>query len=152
MDYWRQAVKIQPDAADLQLSLATASYKSAKARQDDGLPPVEGATVADAIRLFTELLGKHPGMTSAHFTLANIYANEKLFHNAADQYRLVVQQEPTNSVPLAAEVKSLINVDAFAEALAPASDYVRQQPDDPSGHVLLGMVYGELGDYAKAEP
>ena len=35
---------------------------------------------------------------------------------------------------------------------APAREYVRQKPDDPSGHVLLGMVYRGLGDYAKAEP
>ena len=30
---------------------------------------------------------------------------------------------------------------AYTEALAPARDYVRRKPDDPSGHILLGMVY-----------
>ena len=69
LDAWRQAVRIQPDAPDLQLALATATYKAAKARQADGLPPVDGAGVADAIRLFTDLLSKHPDMTAAHFTL-----------------------------------------------------------------------------------
>lgn len=152
MDYWRRAVRIQPGAPDLQLSLATATYKAAKARQADGLPPVNGSTVADAIRLFTELLGKHPEMTAAHFTLGNVYANEKLFHKAADEYRVVVRQDPTDTVALAAEVEALIDVSAYTEALAPASDYVRQKPDDPSGHVMLGTAYLELGDYAKAEP
>jgi tetratricopeptide (TPR) repeat protein len=156
LESWRQAVRIQPDAPDLQLALATATYKAAKARQADGLPPVDGAGVVDAIRLFTELLSKHPGMTAAHFTLANIFANEQRFREAADEYRVVVRQastnDPTNTVALAAEVKALVDVTAYTEAFAPAHDYVRQKPDDPSGHVLLGMVYRGLGDYSKAEP
>jgi tetratricopeptide (TPR) repeat protein len=152
LDAWRQAVRIQPDAPDLQLALATATYKAAKARQDDGLPPVDGAGVADAIHLFTDLLSKHPGITAAHFTLGNIYANEQRFREAADEYRVVVRQEPTNTAALAAEVKALVGVNAFSEAFAPARDYVRQKPDDASGHVLLGMVYRGQGDYTKAEP
>ncbi|MGC2402390.1 MAG: tetratricopeptide repeat protein, partial [Acidobacteriaceae bacterium] len=152
LDYWRQAVRIQPDDSDLQLALATATYKAAKARQGDGLPPVEGSTVADAIQLFTELLSKHPDVTPAHFTLGNIYANEQRFREAADEYRVVVQQDPKNTAALAAEIKALVDVTAYTEALAPARDYVRRKPDDPSGHVLLGMVYRGLGEYAKAEP
>ena len=58
--FWRKALQIQPDAADLQLSLATATYQTAKAREVAGLPAAEGAGVADAIRLFTELLKSHP--------------------------------------------------------------------------------------------
>lgn len=152
LDYWRQAIRLQPNAPDLQLALATATYKVAKARQGDGLPPVDGSTVADAIRLCTELLSKHPGMTAAHFTLGNIYANEQRFREAADEYRVVVRQDPTDTTALAAEVKALVDATAYTDALAPARDYVRKKPDDPSGHVLLGMVYRGLGDYAKAEP
>ena len=102
LDYWRQAIRIQPDASDLQLALATATYKVAKARQGDGLSPVEGSTVADAIRLVTDLLGKQPGMTEAHFTLGNMYANEQRFREAADEYRVVVRQDPQDTVALAA--------------------------------------------------
>jgi tetratricopeptide (TPR) repeat protein len=152
LDYWRQAVRIQPDASDLQLSLATATYKVAKARQADGLPPVDGSTVADAIGLLTSLLSKHPGMTTAHFTLGNVYANEQRFREAADEYRVVVHQNPMDTVALAAEVKALVDATAYTDALAPARAYVRQKPDDPSGHVLLGMVYRGLGDYAQAQP
>ena len=152
LDYWRQAVRIQPDAPDLQLAFATATYKAARARQDNGLPPIEGSTVADAIRLFTELLSKNSGMTDAHLTLGNIYANEQRFREAADEYRIVVRQDPTNTIALAAEVKALVDVTAFTDAMEPAREYVREKPDDPSGHVRLGMVYRGLGDYAKAEP
>ena len=43
MDYWRRALRIQPDAVDLQLALATATYKAAKAREANGLPALDGA-------------------------------------------------------------------------------------------------------------
>jgi tetratricopeptide (TPR) repeat protein len=151
LDYWRQAVRIQPDALDLQLALATATYKAAKARQADGLPPVDGAGVADSIGLFTELLSKHPDMTAAHFTLGNVYANEQRFREAADEYRVAVREDPTDTVALVAEVKALVDATGYAEALLPAREYVGQKPDDSTGHVLLGMVYRGLGDYANAE-
>ncbi|AXC09723.1 hypothetical protein ACPOL_0342 [Acidisarcina polymorpha] len=151
-DYWQQAVRLQPDDPDLQLALDTAVYKTAKARQADGQPPVEGSTVADAIRLLTGLIEKHPGTTAAHFTLGNIYANERRFREAADEYRIVVQQDSADTMALAAEVKALVDAAAFTDALAPARDYARLRPNEPSAHILLGMVYRGLGDYAKAEP
>ena len=49
-------------------------------------------------------------------------------------------------------MKALIDASAYTEALAPAHDYVRRKPNDPSGHVMLGTVYQQLGDYTKAEP
>ncbi len=91
-------------------------------------------------------------MTTAHFTLGNIYANEQRAREAADEYREVVREEPSNTLALAAEVKAMVSVAAYTDALAPALNYVRKKPGDPSGHILLGMVYRGLGDYAKAEP
>lgn len=152
LDYWRQALKIQPDAPDLELSLAIATYKAAKARQADGLPALDDAGVADAIRILTELVKSHPDMTDAYFTLGNIYANERRNREAADEYREVTRRNPTDMIALAAQVKALIDSSAYSEALAPASEYVRRKPNDPTGHVMVGTVYQQLGDYAKAEP
>jgi Flp pilus assembly protein TadD len=64
----------------------------------------------------------------------------------------VIRRSPTDTVALAAQVKALIDASAFTEALAPARDYVRRKPGDPSGHVMLGTVYQQLGDYDSAEP
>jgi tetratricopeptide (TPR) repeat protein len=152
MDYWRQALRIQPDAPDLQIALATATYKSAKARQANGLPALDGAGVADAIRLLTDLLKSDPDITAGYFTLGNIYANERRDREAADEYQEVTRRSPTDTVALAAQVKALIDSSAYTDALAPARDYVRRKPNDPSGHVMLGTVYQQLGDYARAEP
>ncbi len=151
-DYWQQAIRIQPDAPDMQLSLATATYEAAKARQADGLPALDGAGVADAIRLLTDLLKSHPEFTAAYFTLGNIYANEHRDREAADEYQEVIRRTPNDLAALAAQIKALIDASAYAEALAPARDYVRREPNDPSAHVMLGTVYQQLGDYAKAEP
>ena len=152
IDYWRQAIRIQPDAPDLQLALATAIYKTAKVRETNGLPALEGGGVADAIRLLTDLIKSHPDMTAAYFTLGNIYANEHRNREAADQYQEVTRRTPTDTGALAAQVQALIDASAYAEALEPASNYVRRKPNDPSGHVMLGTVYQQLGDYPKAEP
>jgi tetratricopeptide (TPR) repeat protein len=152
MDYWQRALRIQPDAGDLQLALATATYKAAKAREANGLPALDGAGVADAIRLLTDLLKNHADMTAAYFALGNIYANEHRNREAADEYQEVIRRNPTDTVALGAQVKALIDASAFTEALAPARNYVRRRPDDPSGHVMLGTVYQQIGDYASAEP
>lgn len=152
MDFWQRALRIQPDAPDLQLSLLTATYKAAKARETNGLPPLEGAGVADAIRLLTDLLKIHPDMVTAYFTLGNIYANEHRYREAADEYQEVIRRSPADSVALAAQVQALIDASAYSEALEPAREYVHRKPNDPAGHVMLGTVYQQLGDYAKAEP
>ena len=152
VNYWRQAVRIQTDAPDLQVALATAIYKAAKDRETNGLPAVGGAGVADAVRLLTDLLKIHPEMTAAYFTLGNIYANERRNREAADEYQEVTRRNPTDTVALAAQVRALIDASAYSEALAPAREYVRRMSNDPSGHVMLGTVYQQLGDYAKAEP
>ena len=94
MDYWQRALRIQPDAEDLQLALATATYKAAKAREANGLPALDGAGVADAIRLLTDLLKKHADMTAAYFALGNIYANEHRNREAADEYQEVIRRIP----------------------------------------------------------
>ena len=152
VDYWRRALRLQPDAPDMQLALGTAIYKAAKAREANGQPALEGAGVADSIRLLTDLIKRHPDMTSAYFSLGNIYANERRNREAADEYHEVTRRDPSDTAALAAQVKALIDSSAYAEALAPAREYVRRKPDDPSGHVMLGTVYQQMGEYAKAEP
>jgi tetratricopeptide (TPR) repeat protein len=152
LEYWRRALQIQPDATDLKLALGTATYKAAKVREANGLPALDGSGIADAIRILSDLLKSHPEMTDAYFALGNVYANERRNREAADEYREVTRRNPADTVALAAEVKALIDASAYSEALAPAREYVRLKPSDPSGHVMLGTVYQQMGDFAKAMP
>ena len=152
IDYWQRALRIQPDAEDLQLALATATYKAAKAREANGLPALDGAGVADAIRLLTDLLKNHPDMTAAYFALGNIYANEHRNREAADEYQEVIRRssERYGSARRAGQGAHR-RIGIYRSACARARLRARQ-PDDPSGHVMLGTVYQQLGDYASAEP
>jgi tetratricopeptide (TPR) repeat protein len=152
VSYWRQALSIQNDAPDLQVALATAIYKAAKDRETNGAPPIEGAAVADAVRLLTDVVKAHPHVATAYFTLGNIYANEHRNREAADEYQEVTRRNPNDMLALAAEVRALIDASAYNEALAPAREYARRLPSDPSSHVMLGTVYQQVGDYGKAVP
>jgi len=152
VSYWRQALSIQNDAPDLQVALATAIYKAAKDRETNGVPPVEGAAVADAVHLLTDVVKAHPDVATAYFTLGNIYANEHRNREAADEYQEVTRRNPNDMLALAAEVRALIDASAYSEALAPAREYVHRMPSDASSHVMLGTIYQQLGDYGKAVP
>ena len=152
VNYWRQALAVQNDAPDMQVALATAMYKAAKDREANGLPAIEGAGVADAVRLLTDVIKGHPEMTAAYFTLGNIYANEHRNREAADEYGEVTRRNPNDMVALAAQVRALIDASAYNEALAPAREYVRRMSSDSSSHIMLGTVYQQLGEYDRALP
>ncbi len=150
--YWNEALALQPESAELQLSVATATYDDAVAKQDMGIPGAHDSGTKEAIRLLSELTKSNPGMKAAHFTLGNIFARESRFREAADEYAIAVRLDSQDTEALLAEVKALDTVSAYQEALAPALEYVRRKAADPQGHLLLGAVYRGLGEYMKAEP
>ena len=81
----------------------------------------------------TELLKSHPDLTAAHFTLGNIYANEKRYREAADEYQEVTRRNPADMVALLAQVKALVNVSAFTEARAPGPGLRAQETERSVG-------------------
>jgi tetratricopeptide (TPR) repeat protein len=135
--YWNQALAVQPDSPDLLLSLGIATY--------------ENGDAAGSIRILTELVKAHPDLKSGHFNLANIFAHESRFREAADEYAQVLRLDPQDEQARLAMVKALVTVAAYQDALAPAQAYIRRNPADPAGHLLLGSVYRGLGEYDKAE-
>lgn len=150
--YWTEALTVQPDSAEIKLSIATSMYEDAVAKQQMGVPGAHDTGTREAIRQLSELIQSNPGMKSAHFTLGNIFAREARFREAADEYAAAVKLDPEDNEALLAEVKALDTVSAYQEALAPAREYVDKKVSDPEGHLLLGAVYRGLGEYAKAQP
>ena len=150
--YWKQALELQPQSPEIKLSLATATYEDAFAKEQMGVAGAHDAGTKAAIGQLAELTQSKPGMKAAHFTLGNIFAREARFREAADEYAAAVKLDATDTEALLAEVKALDTVSAYQEALGPAQDYVRRKPSDAEGHLLLGAVYRGLGEYAKAEP
>lgn len=152
IQYWKEALELKPDSPDMKLSLAATTYEDAVAKQEMGIPGAHDSGTKEAIRLLTDLTASAPNFKAAHFTLANIFAREARFREAADEYAAAVRLDPHDLVALLAEVKALDTVSAYQEALAPAQDYVRLKGSDAEGHLYLGAVYRGLGEYAKAEP
>ncbi len=150
--YWKQALALQPDSGEMKLSLATAIYEDAVAKEQMGIRGAHDSGAKEAIRQLSALTQSHPDMKAAHFTLGNIFAREARFREAADEYAAAVKLDPKNTEALLAQVKALDTVSAYQEALAPAQEYVRKKPADAEGHLLLGAVYRGLGEYDKAEP
>ena len=149
--YWNEALKLEPDAPEMLLSLGGATYEDAVAKEAAGIAGAKMAGTKEAIRILLELTRQHPDLKAAHFTLGNIYANENRFREAADEYAQAARVDAKDAVVLLAQVKALTTVSAFQEALAPAEAYIRLKPTDPEGHLMLGAVYRGLGEYEKAE-
>ncbi len=149
--YWNEALAIQPDSADIQLSIGATTYEDAGVKEAAGVIGAKIAGAKEAIRILQDLIHQHPGMKAAHFTLGNIYAAESRFREAADEYTEVNRLDPQDTVALLARVNALVSVSAFQDALAPAQDYVHRKPADSEGHDLLGAVLKGLGEYEKAE-
>jgi tetratricopeptide (TPR) repeat protein len=149
--YWNVALELQPGDPDMLLSLGATTYENAAAKEAAGVAGAKAAGTKEAIRILLELTRLHTDMRAAHFTLGNIYANEARFREAADEYAQAARLDPHDSVVVLAQVKALVTVSAFQEALAPAEAYLHLKPADPEGHLMLGAVYRGLGEYEKAE-
>lgn len=134
---WQQALAIRPGSPDTVLSMATAMYKDGDGK----------ASVA----ILVDLLKTHPEMKEAHLTLANIYAKQEQYVNAAGEYGIAVRLDPRDDIARLAWAKALSTSGAFQEATAPAEEYISRHPEDADGHLVLGSVYRILGEFAKAE-
>ena len=135
--YWKRALALEPDWPKMALSMGIAADQS-------GDPD-------ESIRILRELIKTQPNMKSAHLTLGDVYFRESQFHEAADEYAAAVRLGADDDVAWQAETRALVAASMFQEALAPAEEYVRRNPSDPEGHLLLGSVERGLAEYEPAE-
>ena len=136
ISYWKRSFAIKADAAT-GVSLGIALYQDGK--------------LQDATDSLQAVLKINPDRKDAHFALAGVYAHEKRFREAAVEYGLAFQLDPTDTETLIAKTNALISAEAYAEALEPAQECVRRMPGDWKSHLLLGGVESELGRYQEAE-
>ena len=135
--YWKKAISLRPDSPDLTRAMGIALYS-------DGKPE-------EAIEVLTSITKAHPGIKSAHFALAGVYAHQKRYREAAAEYGSVLQLDANDNQALLARVRALIDGLAYQDALQAALEYRKRDPGDALGRLLLGSVYVELGDYGKGE-
>src|SRR5207248_1721632 len=105
----------------------------------------------EAVKILDELAKSQPYLAIAHFNLASVYAQQKRFQEAADEYGQTLRLDPSNDAARVALVKALTILAQYSEALPLIEDYTRRKPADHEGHLLLGTLYRELGKYGEAQ-
>src|SRR5581483_264655 len=137
IEKWNQAIVLAPADPGLKVELAIAHANN--------------GDTAGAIAILTEVVKAAPGLASAHFNLATVYAGDKRFREAADEYAAALNLEPANDVTRLALVKAYVSIANYESALPLAEQYVKSRPGDYEGHYLLGSVYRGLARYPEAE-
>lgn len=122
---------------DLQLALA-AAYAHAE-------------NYGAAIPLFQKLLASSPLSARLHFELANTYAQNQQFQEAAAEYKEAVRLDLANTVALLSLGKSFVMLKQYQAALPYLRDYTLREPNQPDGFALLGQTQKDVGRLPDAE-
>jgi tetratricopeptide (TPR) repeat protein len=137
IELWEQAIHLAPTDPELRIKLAVAYSSSGDSNR--------------AIGILTGLLKSAPDLAAAHFNLATVYAREKRFREAANEYRSVLRIEPSNDAARLAVAKAEHSVGNDEAALPFIQAYARRHAQEFEAQLLLGNVYRGLGRYADAE-
>jgi tetratricopeptide (TPR) repeat protein len=104
-----------------------------------------------AIKILSNVTKAFPSLGRAHFNLATVYANTKMFREAADEYKATLDLEPRNDLARLSLVKAYESAANYEDALPYAEDYAKRNPQSAEGQYLLGSAYRSLGRYSEAE-
>lgn len=97
-----------------------------------------------------QIVKTHPDLAVAHFNLGTVYANQKAFRQAADEYREASRLSPSNQETRFALAKCLVYLAEYTEAIPILKAYVLNHPKAFEPHYLLGLSYRGL-QYPQAE-
>jgi tetratricopeptide (TPR) repeat protein len=104
-----------------------------------------------ALAEFKKALEKQPGFRGAHYNVGNIYWLEGKWSDAIVGFRQELSADPYNCLAHWKIANSLLNLGQEAQA---AIDSVRSAlqvcPDLAQGHLDLGRLLAERGEYEKA--
>jgi tetratricopeptide (TPR) repeat protein len=89
-----------------------------------------------------------PNDPTTHADLAQIYSAEKKWPDAQKEFELALQLDPHNTSVLAQQADFLTARNESAQALALVQQYVVANPNDASGHVILGAVNFQSKNYS----
>ncbi|HEX7156051.1 MAG TPA: tetratricopeptide repeat protein, partial [Burkholderiaceae bacterium] len=100
--HWKRALALQPDSTGMALSM--------------GLAASQGGDPDEAIRVLAGLVKAHPEMKAAHLALADIYAHESMFREAADEYGEAVRLDPGDDAARSREAANRLEKTSAREA------------------------------------
>lgn len=135
--YWDKALSLEPGNID-------AGIARAIALSENGDQNV-------AISSLQQIVRAHPDLSVAHFNLGTVYANQKSFRPAADEYREALRLNPADGETRFALAKCLVFLAEYTEAVPILKAYVFNHPKAFEPHYLLGLSYRGLEQYPLAE-
>ena len=135
--YWDKALSLDP--ANVDAAMARAIALSENGDQD---------AATSSLQLIVK---KHPDLAVAHFNLGTVFANQKSFRQAADEYREASRLSPADQETRFALAKCLAFLAEYAEAIPILKAYAPSHPKAFEPHYLLGLSYRGLEQYSLAE-
>jgi tetratricopeptide (TPR) repeat protein len=104
----------------------------------------------EAQKVLTKAASAHPDSARAQFELGNLYAQSKLFAEAAESYARCVGLDSNHEEARLALVKALLTSSRHQEALAALEPFAKKHPDAFDTYYLRGAGERATGDYEKA--
>ena len=135
--YWDQALSLDPGNID-------AAIARARALSQNGDQNAATSSLQQMVKT-------HPDLAVAHFNLGTVYANQKSFRQAADEYREASRLSPSDPEARFSLAKCQVFQGEYAEAIPILKAYVLNHPKPFEPHYLLGLSYRGLDQYPQAE-
>ncbi len=105
----------------------------------------------EAVDMLEGYLARLPEDTSTRMLLARVYIGLGKYTDAAQQYRLIHQQDPAESTSLLLLSELYLNQSMLAEAEQVLHEILQLDTDSFPAHVLLARIYINTGRYDEAE-
>jgi tetratricopeptide (TPR) repeat protein len=135
--YWNQAVSLDPQNEQFQLSL--------------GLAFSNNGDAVSAVRTLQTLTIKHPQFEPAFFSLGSVLCRETDYSNGISAYRSALKLRSSDDVARKSLTMALLSSQQFQEATQELEIYIERLPDDAEGHYLLGEAFGHRNMAKDAE-
>jgi tetratricopeptide (TPR) repeat protein len=139
--YWDKALSLNMgrDPGNIDIGIARAIALSENGDQDAAASSLQ------------QIVKTHPDLAVAHFNLGTVYANQKAFRQAADEYREASRLSPSNQETRFALAKCLVFLAEYTEAIPILKAYLLNHPKAFEPHYLLGLAYRGLEQYPQSE-
>jgi tetratricopeptide (TPR) repeat protein len=135
--YWDKALSLEPGNVDAGIARAVALS--------------ENGDQNAATSSLQQIVKTHPDLAVAHFNLGTVYANQKSFRQAADEYREASRLNPADPETRFALAKCLVFLGEYSEPIPILRTYSLNHPKAFEPHYLLGLSYRGLEQYSQAE-